>query len=44
MQKKNARLPEGKTSALDSANVSTTAAHLVRFLDASEEPERTPAR
>ncbi|TDY46473.1 hypothetical protein BX592_113100 [Paraburkholderia rhizosphaerae] len=29
MQKKNARLPEGKTSALDSANANTTAAHLV---------------
>ena len=34
MQKKNARLPEGKTSALDSANVNTNASHVVRFLDA----------
>ncbi|WP_083245296.1 transcriptional coactivator p15/PC4 family protein [Paraburkholderia nodosa] len=38
MQKKNARLPEGKTSALDSANVNTAADHLVRFLDLVKNP------
>ncbi|MGF6974921.1 hypothetical protein QFZ94_003371 [Paraburkholderia sp. JPY465] len=34
MQKKNARPPEGKTSALDCANSSSDTEYLVRFLDA----------
>ncbi|MEX3918244.1 transcriptional coactivator p15/PC4 family protein [Paraburkholderia sp. BR10872] len=38
MQKKNARHPEGMTSALDSANVNTAADHLVRFLDLVKNP------
>lgn len=38
MQKKNARLPEGKTSALDSANGNTGPAHVVRCLDAEKNP------
>jgi hypothetical protein len=37
MQKQNARLPEGKTSALDSANANT-AAHLVRGLVLAAHP------
>ncbi|MBU7436775.1 AAA family ATPase [Paraburkholderia fungorum] len=44
MQKNNARLPEGKTSALDSANVNTDAVHLGRLHEAVKGGEYCPSK